>query len=154
LRQVDTTTNESCASGCDRLAITCTAIALPPKYQWWWRNDVKSWTAYDYDQNVQIDQAYTSRHNSVTITGDVGGKFSDSKHKPVGAVAPVYRVDFDRSTKSLPQTTSRPDMRSVLKTKFDADNNETYQQHLRDAAPKITTLTKASVCLVRSNAPT
>ena len=74
--------------------------------QWSWKNDHGTFTKYDPDQNTQLEAAYddyfqqhgvngNARVNPrVTITGDTGGKFSDSKHKPAGARGPIYIVEF------------------------------------------------------------
>ncbi len=66
-------------------------VPLVPEFKWYWENFGK-WEEYDYDQVMQIERAIRDGSLPVTITGDVAGQFSDSKHKPPGALTPVYAV--------------------------------------------------------------
>jgi O-acetyl-ADP-ribose deacetylase (regulator of RNase III) len=66
-------------------------VPRAPEFKWYWEK-FGDWVGYDYDQAMQIERAIRDGSLPVTITGDVAGQFSDSKHKPAGALAPVYAV--------------------------------------------------------------
>jgi O-acetyl-ADP-ribose deacetylase (regulator of RNase III) len=77
------------------------ATIQAPTHQWGWRNDVDGVTEYDYDQNQQLEVAYKrwteqdpAASSVVRISGDVAGRFSDSKNIPENFSHPVYDVDF------------------------------------------------------------
>jgi len=94
---------------CDALhAASSTPASQPPiasapvksikQFQWSWKDDY-GWVKYDPDQNTQIERAFYEhqKNSSVTkvqICGDKDGVMSISKHKPAGAPAAVYEVDF------------------------------------------------------------
>lgn len=68
--------------------------ALPKlEYVWSWEKS-GNFILYDYDQQIQIEQAFRQKKKSVRIMGDVSGVPSDSKHIPPDSKYPEYTVDF------------------------------------------------------------
>ncbi|EGD79316.1 hypothetical protein PTSG_09730 [Salpingoeca rosetta] len=71
-----------------------------PEYVWMWRfHERDQWVMYDWDQQVQIEQAHgAGRQDDFRISGDRGGVRSDSKHIPEGEKYPVYFVNLGKMT--------------------------------------------------------
>ncbi|EGD79315.1 hypothetical protein PTSG_09729 [Salpingoeca rosetta] len=71
-----------------------------PEYVWMWRfHERDRWVMYDWDQQVQIEQAHgAGRQDDFRISGDRGGVRSDSKHIPEGEKYPVYFVNLAKMT--------------------------------------------------------
>ena len=73
-----------------------------PTHLWFWgvrpEEDTKfrgrRWMPYDYDQVMQLESAYARNESEFAITGDTGGKASDSVNVPRGRSSAMYVVSF------------------------------------------------------------
>jgi hypothetical protein len=51
-----------------------------PTHQWQWLGDGGVWIPYDYDQNHEIEAAFSAGRDKVRVIGDRSGEFTRSKY--------------------------------------------------------------------------
>ncbi len=53
---------------------------MRPTHQWQWLEDGGTWIPYDYDQNHELEAAFSASKDKVRIIGDRGGQYTRSKY--------------------------------------------------------------------------